>query len=87
MNLSRCKYLAYTGAAALCGMPGAVIAADPSATDISLPPEFQTAITQLETVGQNAAGALAPMIMKVGGAFVVLSLIIVAFRYFRRGAK
>lgn len=85
---SRLRYFVYTGAAALCGMPSAVMAADgDTGSTITLPAEFNTAIGQLEKVGQDAASALAPMVMKVGGAFVVLGLIIVAFRYFRRGAK
>lgn len=66
--------------------PAAVLAQESGAT-IALPTEFTTAISELQSVGTTAASSLTPMVLAIGGAFAVIGLLFVAFRYFKRTAK
>lgn len=52
-----------------------------------LPASFNTAVADLQATGEAAASSLTPMVTAIAVAFVLVGLVLVAVRWFRRSAK
>lgn len=64
-----------------------VLAAGSALAEGESTPVYETAVSQLQTLGTSAASSIGPMVVAVGVAFAGLALAMVAIRWFRRSAK